>query len=120
MLSTIALIAVIAVPSSAQSPGGGGLVDFGTLACEGIGGASLFGPRGLSANSGHLVIGEGVQHVIGTQIDFTFTDLEGNVSTLSQSFGQKAAFTTFTCTQEFEEPGGSGELTVTLGYVRPN
>jgi hypothetical protein len=117
MLCGLGASAVAAATASAEVPDGKGLVDFGTLTCEGIGEISLFGPRGPKAASGYLA--ETGQHVTATELEVTFTDLDGNVSTVSQSYGQKAAFTTFTCTQQFEEPGGSGVVTVTLAVVPP-
>ena len=45
-LSTAAVLAVAAAPSSAQVPGGKGLVDLGVFNCEGFGQVSVFGPRG--------------------------------------------------------------------------
>jgi hypothetical protein len=118
---TMLFAAVPAVPASAQAPNGNGLVDFGTVTCDGIGEASLIGPRGLFANSGYLVVGEDVEHVMLTQLELTVTDENGNVvSNLSKSFGTKVPYSTFACTQEFEEPGGHGVLTVTLALVPPN
>jgi hypothetical protein len=120
LLSVIAVLAVTAVPAAARAPGGKGLVDFGTVTCDGIGEASLLGPRGLSANSGYLVVGGDAKHVMLTQLEGTITDLEGNViDSFSKSFGAKVPYRTFTCTQEFEEPGANGELTVTLAFVPP-
>ena len=119
MLSAVAVAAVLAVPASAQAPAGNGLVDFGTVTCDGDE-ASLFGPRGLSANSVYLVVGEEAKHVMLTQIEGTITDPSGNViDSFSQSFGEKVPYTTFECTQEFEESGNNGELTITIAFVPP-
>ena len=121
MLSAVAAAAVLAVPASAQAPDGRGLVEFGTLTCDGIGEASLFGPRGLAASSGYLVVGDEARHVMLIQIEGTITDLDGNVvDHFSTSKGSKVPFTPFTCTQEFDEPGAHGVLTLTLGFVPPN
>lgn len=120
-LSAVIVAAALAMPASAQAPGGGGLVDFGSVTCDGIGEASLVGPRGVFANSGYLVAGEDVRHVMLTQLELTVTDAGGNVvSNMSKSFGKKVPYTTFACSQEFEEPGGTGELTVTLAFIPPN
>jgi hypothetical protein len=120
LLSVFAALAVAAVPAAAQAPGGKGLVDFGTVTCDGIGEASLFGPRGVFANSGYLVVGGEAKHVMLTRLEGTITDLEGNViDSFSRSFGKKVPYTTFTCTQEFEEPGANGELRLTLAFVPP-
>jgi hypothetical protein len=119
MLCSVVLATAAARASAA--PGGNGLVDFGTVTCDGIGEASLFGPRGVFANSGYLVVGEDAKHVMLKQLEGTITDLEGNViDHFSKSFGAKVPYTTFTCTQEFEEPGAHGELTLTLAFVPPN
>jgi hypothetical protein len=117
LLSSLGATAAASATASAEVPGGNGLVDFGTLTCPGIGDVSLAGPRGPKAASGYLV--ETGQHVIATELAVTFTDLDGNVFSFSQSYGQKAAFTTFTCTQHFEEPDGSGDLTVTIAVAPP-
>jgi len=114
---SIALIAVAAAPASAQVPGGKGLEDFGTVTCEGIGEVSVFGPRGELADTAFTSTG---QHVVLTNIDVTFTDLEGTVFTFAKSYGEKAGLTTFTCTQHFEDPGeGSGDITATVALVPP-
>jgi len=120
-LCMAAMIAVAAGPASADAPAGNGLVSFGTATCDGIGEVELIGPRGVSANSGYLVVGEDARHVMLTQLEGTITDLEGNViDSFSQSFGAKVPYSTFTCTQEFEEPGAHGELTITIAFVPPN
>jgi|SRR5215211_3663854 hypothetical protein len=117
MLFAVVLIAVAAAPASAQVPGGQGLVSFGTVTCEGLGEVTAFGPRGQFADTAFTTTG---QHVVQTNIDITFTDVEGNVDTFSKSYGQKAGLTTFTCTQHFEEPGeGTGDITVTVALVPP-
>jgi len=114
---SIALIAVAAAPASAQVPGGKGLVDFGTVTCEGIGEFSVFGPRGELADTSWTTTG---LQVVLTTIDGTFTGADGTVETFSKSYGQKAGLTTFTCTQHFEEPGeGSGDITATVALVPP-
>jgi hypothetical protein len=121
--TTLCMLAVTALgagPSTAGTPAGKGLVSFGTLTCDGIGEVELFGPRGVKANNGYLVVGEDVKQVTLTHLELTVTDLEGNViDELSKSFGAKAPFTRFACTQEFEEPGIRGQLTVTLAFVPP-
>jgi hypothetical protein len=118
-LCMVAVIALVAGPSSASAPGGKGLVSFGTLTCDRIGDVELFGPRGPKAGNGYLVDGEEVHQVHSTELVVAFTDLNGNLSTLSHSYGRKVPYTTFTCTQEFEAPEGSGQVTVTLAFVPP-
>jgi hypothetical protein len=116
-LSAAALIAIAAVPASARVPGGQGLVDFGTVTCQGLGEVSVFGPRGELASTAFAETGE---HVVLLEFNVTITDVHGNVETFSKSYGQKAGLTTFTCTQHFEEPGeATGDITATVALVPP-
>ena len=117
-LCSLALIAVAAAPASARVPGGQGLVDFGTVTCEGIGEVSVFGPRGELASTAFATTG---QHVVLLEFQVVVTDFEGNVvDTFSKSFGRKAGLTTFTCTQHVEEPGeGIADITATVALVPP-
>lgn len=116
MLCAVALIALAAVPASARVPGGQGLASFGFATCEDLGVVEIFGPPADPAATGYLIIPEepGV-HVVATRFELTF---DGEV-VFSKSFGKKAGLTTFTCTQTFEEPDGTGVFTLTAAVVPP-
>lgn len=114
-LCSVALLAVAAAPASA-APSGGGLVDFGTVTCEGFGEVSIFGPSGELADTAFATTG---QHVVLLSIDVTGTDPFGNPIDFSKTYGQKAGLTAFTCTQHFEEGGASGDITAVVAVVPP-
>jgi hypothetical protein len=116
-LCSVGLLAAAAAPASAAAPKGNGLVDFGTVTCEGIGEVSVFGPRGELADTSFTTTG---LHVVILSIDVAGTDSEGNPFAFSKAYGQKAGLTPFTCTQHFEEAGeGSGDITAVVALVPP-
>jgi hypothetical protein len=111
----LTILALTALPAGAKVPQGQGLVSFGEVECEGLGTVSVFGPRAEGAATAFATSGE---HVVLQSFDVTFTDTEGAITTLfSQTFGTKSGLTTFVCTQHFEEPGGTGEITAIVAIV---
>lgn len=115
-LCVVVITALAAGPSSAGTPGGKGLVSFGTVTCDGIGEAELFGPRGVKAGSGYMVIDDEAHHVVVTHLEVVFIDPEGNPETvLDKSYGRKVPYTPFTCMQEFPD----GFVRPTLAFVPP-
>jgi hypothetical protein len=113
MLSTVALIAVAAVPASASVPGGQGLGIFGLFDCGApLGEVEVFGAPAVEAANAYLIDTEGTgPHVVATR--FEFKSAAGDVF-FEKNFGKKAGLTTFNCTQT----GDLGDVfTLTVAVV---
>ena len=112
LLAVGSLALAMAVPASANVPGGKGLKDLGQFECQGgLGTISVFGPE-----SGPVGFTTSGLHLTARSIEGEFTDPEGNVVPFSKTFGQKAGFGPFyPCTQVF--PGGF--FTVSVAIVPP-
>jgi hypothetical protein len=97
MLSTVALIAVAAVPASAHVPGGKGLASFGLVDCGApLGVVEIFGAPAESASNAYLIdTGGNGPHVVATR--YEIKSAEGDIL-FEKNFGKKAGLTTFTCT----------------------
>jgi hypothetical protein len=114
--SVLASLAVAAVaPANANVPGGKGLVTYGPFDCEGLGTVTIVGFAGAPP-TGFTPTGE---HLVALSFSISFTDLEGNVSSSSTSFGTKAGMEPFTCTATFEHPEGTEEFTMVTAIVPP-
>lgn len=118
MASVLAVLAVAgAAPAAAMVPGGKGLVTVGPFQCEGLGTVTIRSPQGgstgFTTTTGH--------HLVALSYNGTFTDLDGNVFTFSQTFGRKAGLATFTCAGTFVYPGeGTDEFTMEVAIVPPH
>lgn len=112
MLCTVALVAVAAVPASANVPGGQGLGIFGLFDCEGLGVVEVFGAPAESASNFYLIDTEGTgPHVVATR--FEQKSAAGDVL-FEKNFGEKAGLTTFNCTQT----GDMGDVfTLTVAVI---
>ena len=111
-LCTVALMAVAAVPASAQVPGGQGLTSFGLADCGDRGQLEIFGPPAEPAPTGYLInaAGTGV-HVVATRFELSSA---GGEVLFSKNFGNKTGLTTFNCTQT----GDLGDVfTLTVAIV---
>lgn len=115
-LSAVALIAVAAVPASANVPGGQGLGIFGVFDCgDPLGEVEVFGAPAVEADNFYLIDTEGTgPHVVATR--FEFKSAAGEVF-FEKDFGKKAGLTTFTCTQT----GDLGDVFIlTVAVVPPH
>ena len=117
MVVAAGLTAAVAAPASAAGPPPGkGLATFGTYTCGGgLGDVDLVGPSGDKAASVFTDTGEHL-NLLSLEIIGTF---EGNPVDISQTYGQKSALTTFTCTQSFVDDGTSIDITLLVGVVPP-
>jgi hypothetical protein len=118
MMVAAGLIAAVASPASAAAPPPGkGLATFGTYTCDGLGEVDLVGPSGDKAASTYASTGEHL-NLLSLEIVGTF---EGNPVDISQTYGQKSALTTFTCTQHFADAEDQTIIDITLlvGVVPP-
>ena len=99
MLSTVALIAVAAVPASASVPGGQGLGIFGVFDCgDPLGEVEVFGAPAVEAANAYLIDTEGNgPHVVATR--FEVKNAASGEIFFEKNFGKKAGLTTFPCTQ---------------------
>ena len=111
MLSSAAVIAVAAVPASANVPGGQGLAIFGTFDCGDFD-AEVYGAPAVGAANAYLLDTAGTgPHVVATR--FEFKSAAGEVF-FEKNFGKKAGLTTFNCTQT----GDLGDVfTLTVAVV---
>ena len=109
LLAVGSLALAVAAPAGASLPQGNGLPDKGEFECEGLGTVAVFGPAG--APIGFTTSG---LRLIARSAEGEFTDPEGNLITLSQTYGQMAGLGPFhTCEQVFE----GGFLTVSLAII---
>ena len=116
MLCSAAVIAVAAVPASANVPGGQGLGIFGVFDCgDPLGEVEVFGAPAVAAANAYLIDTEGTgPHVVATR--FEFKSAAGEVF-VEKNFGKKAGLTTFNCTQT----GDLGDVfTLTVAVVPPH
>ena len=99
MLSTVALIAVAAVPASASVPGGQGLGIFGVFDCgDPLGEVEVFGAPAVEAANAYLIDTEGNgPHVVATR--FEVKNAASGEIFFEKNFGKKTGLTTFPCTQ---------------------
>ncbi len=75
----------------------------------------MLGPRPPQVPTGYIRSGE---KFVMLSLSVVSTDTAGNVSTISKTWGAKAALDTVTCTQHFEAPGeGSGDATAVVAFV---
>jgi hypothetical protein len=116
MLCSAAVIAVAAVPASANVPGGQGLGIFGVFDCgDPLGEVEVFGAPAVEAANAYLIDTDGNgPHVVATR--FEFKSAAGEVF-FEKNFGRKAGLTTFNCTQT----GELGDVfTLTVAVVPPH
>ena len=101
MLCSAAVIAVAAVPASANVPDGQGLGIFGVFDCgDPLGEVEVFGAPAVEAANAYLIDTEGSgPHAVLTR--FEAKSPTGEVF-LEKNFGKKAGLTTFDCTQTGE------------------
>jgi hypothetical protein len=115
MLCSAAVIAVAAVPASANVPGGQGMGIFGVFDCgDPLGDVEVFGAPAVEAANAYLLDTEGTgPHVVATR--FELKSAAGEVF-FEKDFGKKAGLTTFNCTQT----GDLGDVfTLTVAVVPP-
>jgi hypothetical protein len=110
-LCSAAVIAVAAVPASANVPGGQGLGIFGVFDCGDFD-AEVYGAPAVEAANAYLLDTDGNgPHVVATR--FELKSAAGDVL-FEKNFGKKAGLTTFTCTQT----GDFGDVfTLTVAVV---
>ena len=115
MLCSAAVIAVAAVPASANVPGGQGLGIFGVFDCGApLGEVEVFGAPAVEAGNAYLIDTDGNGPHAGLT-RFEAKSPAGEVF-LEKNFGQKAGLTTFNCTQT----GELGDVfTLTVAVVPP-
>jgi hypothetical protein len=119
----LAMLAVIALPASANVPPGRGLVSFGEAQCEGLGTVEIFGPRGVGpgAEGTASAWASSGEHLILESITITITDSDGHVTEFSKTYGTKKGLATITCTQHLVEPDGvTIDVTVIAATVPPD
>ena len=101
MLCSAAVIAVAAVPASANVPDGQGMGIFGVFDCgDTLGEVEVFGAPAVEAANAYLIDTEGTgPHVVATR--YELKSAAGEVL-FEKNFGKKAGLTTFNCTQTGE------------------
>ena len=111
LLAVGSLALAVAVPAGASVPQGNGLPDKGEFECESLGTVAVFGPA--AAPIGFTTSGV---RLMARSAEGEFTDPEGNVIPVSETYGQMAGLGPFyTCDSVFE----GGFLTVSLAIIPP-
>jgi hypothetical protein len=117
VLTGVLAALAVAVPANANLPNGKGLIDAGPFSCSGsLGPIEVMTPPGGRSATGFTTTGA---HAVLFSLTVTGTDPNGNLISVSKSYGTKAGLTPQTCTLHFDDATGVGDVTAIVGVIPP-